>query len=231
MKKLSLIVFFAAVAGTIVSAVIHYEPLFTITKPLILTSLAIHYYFSVSLESRSGLLLLALLFSFIGDVLLIRSDFFIPGLVVFLLAHIVYVFVYRHYRNVQDQSLRGVHGVLMALPIVFAGTGLIAVLYSKLGGLKIPVVFYALVITVMTLAALFRYGRTTKKSFWLVFIGAVLFMISDAILAINKFLLPVDYARVYIICTYSLSQYLIVKGLMRHQPEAWMHRSSEPTDT
>jgi uncharacterized membrane protein YhhN len=220
MKNLTLIVFFLSVVGVLVSEIVHYELLFWITKPLILTSLITHYYFSVSSQYRSGLLILALFFSLAGDVLLMRPDLFIPGLIAFLLAHVVYIFVYRQYQTVGgENSLQGLHRIRMSFPIILAGTGLVVVLYPKLNDLKIPVMVYALVITVMTLTALFRYGRTTTPSFWLVFVGAVLFMISDSILAINKFLSPVEYAGVYIMLTYSLAQYLIVRGLMRHPVE------------
>lgn len=75
---------------------------------------------------------------------------------------------------------------------------------------------YALVITIMALQALFRFGYTTNKSFALVFIGAILFMISDSLLAINKFLMPIQFASFYIISTYMVAQYLIVEGVIAH---------------
>jgi uncharacterized membrane protein YhhN len=220
MKSFSLVVFFLSVVGVIVSEVIDHEILFLITKPLILISLITHYYFSVPSQYRSGLLLMALSFSLIGDVLLLRPNLFIGGLVSFLLAHVAYILVYRQQRlDEHENSLQGLHRLRLSFPILLAGTGLVVILYPKLTDLKIPVMFYALVITVMTLTALFRYGRTTTKSFWLVFIGAVLFMISDSILAINKFLSPIDNAGVYIMLTYSIAQFLIVKGLIKHPVE------------
>jgi uncharacterized membrane protein YhhN len=106
--------------------------------------------------------------------------------------------------------------VRLAFPIVLAGTGLVVILYSKLGDLQIPVIVYAAVITTMVLTALFRYGRTSNSSFWQVFIGAVLFMISDSILAINKFLDPITNAGLYIMITYVAAQFLIVHGILKH---------------
>lgn len=220
MKKLSLIVFFVAVAGVIISEIIHHELLFWITKPLIMISLLVHYYSAIPSQNRSGLLLMALQFSLIGDVLLMRSNLFIPGLIAFLLAHVAYIFVYRQYQGEQtDNSLYGLHKIRMSFPIILAGTGLVVILFPKLGDLTLPVVVYAAVITTMTLTALFRYGRTTNESFWFVFVGAVLFMISDSVLAINKFLSPIEYSGIYIMLTYSFAQYFIVKGLMKHPIE------------
>jgi uncharacterized membrane protein YhhN len=68
----------------------------------------------------------------------------------------------------------------------------------------------------MALQALFRFGYTNKKSFTLIFIGALFFMISDSLLAINKFLTPVPLASLGIMFTYMLAQYLIVEGVLAH---------------
>jgi uncharacterized membrane protein YhhN len=93
------------------------------------------------------------------------------------------------------------------------------VLYPVLGDMRIPVVVYAVTITSMVLNALFRYGRTTATSFGLVMAGAILFMISDSILAINRFLDPVSHASGWVMLTYILAQYLIIRGLLSHPAE------------
>ena len=79
-----------------------------------------------------------------------------------------------------------------------------------------PVALYGVTIVVMVMTALFRYGRTIPNSFWLVFGGAALFMLSDSILAINKFLTPVSYASFWIMLTYMSAQLMIVVGISRH---------------
>lgn len=85
-----------------------------------------------------------------------------------------------------------------------------------LGEMKIPVMVYASVIVVMTITALLRYGYTSIQSFSLVFGGAIMFMISDSLLAVNKFLNPFAYAGFWIMATYCLAQFLIVKGIINH---------------
>ncbi|HMQ00766.1 MAG TPA: lysoplasmalogenase, partial [Cyclobacteriaceae bacterium] len=94
---------------------------------------------------------------------------------------------------------------------------LVIVLYPHLDKLLWPVIIYATVIVWMTLNALFRYGRTNALSFWLVFFGALFFMLSDSMLAINKFMLPFDYAGFFVMFTYITAQYLIVEGLLQHR--------------
>lgn len=111
----------------------------------------------------------------------------------------------------------GLRRVRFSFPIVLAGTGLLVVLYPHLGELRIPVVVYALVLVIMVLNALFRYGRTPNSSFWLVFIGAFLFMLSDSLLAINKFKAPIPQGGIWIMTSYISAQYLIVEGIIRHR--------------
>lgn len=216
MKKILLIVFLLASAGELTSQFIDYPMLHTICKPLIMISLTA-YYLSATIE-RSILVVAAMLCSLAGDVLLMNDNYFIAGLVAFLTAHVLYIFAYRqHQDDDQANSLRGVHRIRLAFPILLAGTGLVVILYPVLGDLKIPVVIYAAVISLMALTALFRYGRTSAQSFWLVFFGAVLFMVSDSVLAINRFLTEINLSGFWIMLTYFSAQYLIVTGLLRHE--------------
>jgi uncharacterized membrane protein YhhN len=78
-------------------------------------------------------------------------------------------------------------------------------------------VAYAAVLVTMVIVALFRYGRTTAASFGLVFGGAVLFMISDSLLAMNKFHAPIQQAGLLIMITYCVAQGLIAEGMLKHE--------------
>lgn len=220
MRKAAIIVFFLVSLGELLSGVIHSHELHLICKPLILISLGIYYWFNSS-GNRSMLVLLAIFFSFGGDTLLMFEDsnslFFILGLVSFLISHIFYIPAYRQHRDEQlADGLQGIQRVRLAFPIVLAGTGLVIVLYPVLGALKFPVMAYALVLVLMVLNALFRFGRTNSRSFWMVFAGAILFMLSDSILAINKFLEPIAHSGLYIMSTYILAQFFLIEGLCTH---------------
>ncbi|MFM8740122.1 MAG: lysoplasmalogenase family protein, partial [Cytophagales bacterium] len=59
-------------------------------------------------------------------------------------------------------------------------------------------------------------GQTSDKSFFLVMLGALLFMVSDSLLAVNKFLNPFEFSGIAIMATYCAAQYLIVEGLLQH---------------
>ncbi len=143
--------------------------------------------------------------------------FFIYGLVAFLSGHVLYVFSYKQMRDPESVGgLLSTQKIRFSFPIILAGTGLVVVLLPHLGELKIPVMIYALVITIMVLQALFRFGFTSKKSFLLIFVGALFFMISDSALAINKFMNPLPMASLLIMVTYITAQYLIVEGAIAH---------------
>jgi uncharacterized membrane protein YhhN len=215
-SKIFLAFFVIVSVGELASEITEVIWLHQVTKPLIMISL-IGYYVT-SAHSRSGIVIAAMALSLVGDVLLMNPDYFISGLVAFLLSHVLYIFAYRQHQWEESANvLTGVHRTRLAFPILLAGTGLVVILYPSLGDLKIPVIVYATVISLMAMTALFRYGKTNQKSFWLVFAGAILFMMSDSILAINKFLTPIENGGLWIMLTYISAQYCIVSGLLEHE--------------
>lgn len=154
----------------------------------------------------------------LGDVLLLFEAsewFFIFGLLAFLTAHIFLSLLYRRLRHDGDGML-GPQKLRASFPLILWATGLVVILFPKLGPLQIPVIFYSLVLLVMVLQALFRYGFTSSASFWQVFLGAFLFLVSDSLLALNKFLTPLPQAGLVIMITYVGAIFFIVTGLALH---------------
>jgi uncharacterized membrane protein YhhN len=217
MKKIALFLFYSAVAGVLLAEILQIDWLFIIAKPLIMASLFLYYLNAAESEYRSRVLVLAIIFSFAGDVLLMKEEYFVSGLIAFLISHVLYIFAYREFSNEDSgNALNGLQRIRLAFPVILAGSGLVVILFPVLGDLKIPVMLYAAALAIMVITALFRFGRTNPPSFWMVFAGAVFFMISDSILAINKFLTPVAFSGVLIMSTYMAAQFLIIKGLLKH---------------
>jgi uncharacterized membrane protein YhhN len=79
----------------------------------------------------------------------------------------------------------------------------------------IPVVIYMFVILTMVVTAFLRKGRVSIKNYKWVFIGAILFLISDSLLSVNMFFIPILFANILIMVTYSLAQYFIVLGILK----------------
>ena len=153
----------------------------------------------------------ALVFSWGGDVFLISSEWFTAGLVSFLIAHIFYIIAY--------QKTGAASGKLKPLDIIkfiVYGAVLIWVIYPGLGDLLIPVLIYALVLLGMGVWAHKRRGATSSASFQLVAIGAILFALSDGLIAINKFAFEIPFERALVMSIYMTAQYLIVQGLIKH---------------
>jgi len=219
MKKISLLFFILVSVGEILSVIFGWNQIQMVCKPLIMVTLGWHYF--VSTEHRSTMVWLAIFFSLAGDTLLMfearEPSFFMMGLGSFLLTHVFYIIAYRqHQDESEENSLKGIQKIRFSFPIVLAGSGLIVVLLPSLGALKIPVVIYALILVLMVLHSVFRFGRTVHKSFWLVFLGSAFFMLSDSLLAINKFLNPISAAGFWIMSSYILAQFFIVRGLSDH---------------
>ena len=143
----------------------------------------------------------ALIFSCIGDVLLMLPfDWFLFGLGSFLIAHFFYI---RHFWGVWDRE----HVPFRWIPTLVIGiylAGLLFLLSPILGDLKGPVIVYGLVISAMLLLA-FHSGRSGYQ--W----GACLFVLSDSLLAINKFHTPLPLAGLLVMATYGAAQYLLVR--------------------
>ena len=147
------------------------------------------------------LILLGIVFCFGGDIALMfepRSAFLI-GLILFLTGHVVYATVFMHYNQDWIYSYL-VTGIIIALGIIVYGY-----LYSGLAGMKLPVLLYVLVISFMMNSAVSTFSSPFFNVFQAVAltIGAALFYISDVILAVNRFKLPLRYNRLSLAFYYS----------------------------
>ncbi len=188
-----------------------------LTKPLILISLIIYFLKQENnLDTKSKYLTLAaLLFSLLGDVLLmfanISSNFFISGLLAFLMAHIMYILVFIKKKNTHKKAS------FLILFLLIYGVGIFYFLKDGLGDMLVPVILYMLVILTMVITAFLRHESVSKMSYNLVFLGAIFFVTSDSLLALNKFYEPFETAGILIMLTYAIAQYLIVLGLKKQQ--------------
>jgi len=161
-------------------------------------------------NGRFGWLLVAgLAASLVGDCFLMVPGFFIPGLVAFLVAHLFYIALFA--QGVPwFASGRALAGTLAAAAAMYA------LLYPSLGPvLKVAVGCYAVVIALMAAqaigrAALLRDARSTSVA-----VGAIFFMLSDSLLAINKFAAPVPMAQFWVLGTYYVAQVLIASNSQR----------------
>lgn len=180
-------------------------------KPLLLIPLMIAAFKSMGFFNKTWLFL-ALTFSWIGDILLLfvfkGSMFFIFGLVSFLIAHLFYVFLFlKELKKTSGKFEFKQPGLTL---IVLFLVGFYALLSPHLGDLKIPVIIYALVICFMLYIAYLLYPHWTTPSSLFLLTGAIAFVISDFLLAINKFYAPFPNAGFFVMVTYLYAQGALV---------------------
>jgi len=162
------------------------------------------------------ILLVALIFSWLGDILLLfvfkDAIYFILGLVAFLTAHIFYIVLFTKEIKKVNGKIQFKNG-LVAI-VVYLGTMLLA-LIPHLGSLVIPVVVYAVVIsTMLYMAYLLSFYWAKPASIYLL-TGSFSFILSDSILAFNKFYHPIPMSDLLIMATYLYAQWALVKSCIK----------------
>ncbi len=166
----------------------------------------------------SALVPAALFFSWLGDVLLMLEGrngmFFILGLLGFLTAHALYIAYFIRIPATNGRSFIRKRPVMLLAVLAYV-VELLYVLWPSLDGMKIPVLIYGIVIGTMLCFALWQYGKTDARAAGLMIVGAILFVASDSLLAINKFKSPIPFGGIWVMSTYILAQYCIVKGSAR----------------
>jgi uncharacterized membrane protein YhhN len=133
-----------------------------------------------------GLMIAGLVFSLLGDLALVWSGQrrpFILGLICFLVAHLFYTVAFTLANGLSAWDLP-VFAVLLGWPLLAYRS-----LDIDLGKMKLPCLAYLVVISFMLTKALstLYLGGITGQASWLVMLGALLFYISDAVLALHKF--------------------------------------------
>jgi uncharacterized membrane protein YhhN len=183
-------------------------------KPLLIPVLMLLLHNTRSTVPGKNVLMAGLFFSWMGDVFLLfeykQTLFFIFGLACFLITHIFYIVYFLRIRSANISLLKKQPFFIAAVPAY--GIMLVWLLFPQLADLKFPVMLYAAVICTMLLCSLHIFLKVNKKAADLYVLGASAFVVSDSILAINKFYEPFAYAGVFIMLTYCAAQYFIVSG-------------------
>lgn len=163
-------------------------------------------------------MLIAFFLCFTGDFVIMFSErnelFFLTGLILFLLAHILFSasFIYQIKTKVGYNR----HWLQLALAtfVVVYGAEFLIINRFSFGEMMIPVLLYCAAITVMGVAAALRDLSKPRSSYLKVLIGAIFFIISDSLLATNKFVFEFEFSEPLILGTYFFAQYLITTGII-----------------
>ena len=219
-KKLTFLFWLLAILD-VVGIAANIDILHFVAKPLLVPALLLLVFFTRSAAPGKNLLLTGLFFSWLGDVFLLfeykHALFFIFGLVSFLTTHIFYIVYFFRIKS-NKSSLLKKQPILIALVLSY-GITLVWQLYPHLSDLKLPVMVYAAVICSMLLASLHIFLKVNKTAAGFYLFGALFFVLSDSLLAINKFYQPFAYAGICIMLTYCAAQFFIVTGYIQQDKQ------------
>lgn len=210
MTRNKTIFYFALGIINITSGILNIEWLNYISKPLLMISLFFFYFQKVkqNMGTSDKIMLVSLIFSCLGDTFLMfqgkNPQFFLLGLGSFLVAQIAYTTVFRKSRKTE---------ILKSLPFAIYTAILLLFLWNKISSAFLgAILVYSFAIMMMGIGAVER--QTSQKSYQFVLIGAILFIISDSLIAINKFAFPIPLSGLWVMATYIAAQYLIVEGVL-----------------
>jgi uncharacterized membrane protein YhhN len=194
----SLIGIYIIIAGLAIWTKYSSPKLFQIFKPAPLFLLIL---FSL-VTSQHYLLIFALVFSFSGDIFLLNKEkYFVQGLISFLIAHLFYLSLF-------IESKSNPNAVVSVMVLIIAAF-YFGYLKIYLGKYLYPVLIY---LSAISLMVVFATGANGGNSI-MIGVGAILFFISDGVLAFNKFVKKFKLADVAVLSTYYLAQLLLVWGL------------------
>jgi len=228
-SKIWLYLFIALVIIHLISILVPFAQVMYFTKPLLLITLAI-YFFQSTKKYPGGFrnfVIAGLIFSVIGDSFLMfvnhseRGDqFFMLGLVSFLLTHILYIFAF--YGIVFKIQRTGKISYWWLFLLFFYLVGLLWTLGIGVPeAMKIPVMIYSFTIAVMVASCLNLWGIIQKRDYWILAAGACLFTLSDSLIGLARFRMDLflDFNfPFWIMLFYLAGQVLIVRaaiGILR----------------
>ncbi|MEJ7559430.1 MAG: lysoplasmalogenase [Pedobacter sp.] len=197
------------------------EVLIVYTKPLITVCLAIFLIATTAIKGRFHKRILSgLVFALIGDLLLSGASsnekYFSYVIFAFSLCHIFYIRAfYLDFLSAPelDKKLARWTTIIVAI----SSTVFFFYLRPYLGAMRVPVLAYILIISLLVLMAVFRNQRVNKLSFNLIVVGALCFVASDALLAYDKFIFSFGGSKILIMITYMTAQYLITLGAVERR--------------
>ncbi len=172
-----------------------------IFKPLtILLTITSVFIFASFNELYHYLIVAGLVFSLFGDIfLMLKRQQFIAGLVSFLIAHFIYSAAFFTQLNLPPTPT-------IFIVVSLVGLAMYTWLWPGLGKLAIPVSVYVAAITIMVSLAAEIWFAMPDQFTLAAMIGAGFFMLSDGVLAANKFRMPFKAAQAIILSTYYIAQ-------------------------
>lgn len=192
-----------------------------ITKLFLIPILFIYLVLNVkkdAYQTSKTIIYVGLIASFFGDFFLIYTGnlFFVAGMIAFLITHFCYTLFFIKANNVKFN--KATEFFIAAIIVIIVAIKLLTFLKPYLGALAFPVKIYMAAICIMTATAANLLGDKKLKNLGLTFFlpGAILFVLSDSVLAVNFFLYKDTVLNVVVMLSYGYAQCLIVQGFAKY---------------
>lgn len=187
-----------------------------ITKPFLMPVLALYYVASAA--QLNFIIITAIVFGWLGDIFLMIPDpqntrrYFKPGLIAFLLGHILYIAVFAAYLpRVCNVPAWGWGALAVYVAAGAVGFRLIA---SHAGKMLPAIVAYIVIIVLMGASTILPLGSVHMIGAVMAMAGAFVFMVSDTLNAYNRFVREIPFERIFTMGTYLGGQFLLVQGYL-----------------
>ncbi|UCG24509.1 MAG: lysoplasmalogenase [Chloroflexota bacterium] len=192
-------------SGAITAEFLEVEGLIFILKPVTMALIILVAFLSYDTPSAvyKWAIIIGLILSLAGDIMLmLPADLFLNGLISFALAHLVYTTAF-----INSGGFYG--NWKSAIPFLLFGVFMAVVLWPNLDDMLIPAMVYLVIILLMAWQGYGQWRQTRETRSWLAFIGVLLFIASDSLLAVNRWVYELDLAPLLILGTYYPAQWLI----------------------
>jgi uncharacterized membrane protein YhhN len=190
-----------------------------VTKPLLLFSLlsfVVHKWYQQKIPAKS-LLQTGLFFALMGDILLLAPDLLLPGMAAFLLCQVAYVGFFRQNLRKKSQILRA--DWLLLFFLLGLAAWVISIAHLPASWWRVAFGVYGIFLVLMVWTAFLRRHEVNGWGFWLTFLGALLFLVSDALLAQQLFSSADKFQKIAVMGTYGLGQFGIALGSLCSQEQ------------
>jgi len=193
--------------------------IFYVSKPLAMPLLILFYIFGVingvGVDRIDWLIVIALIGGMAGDILLMlknQEKWFLFGMIGFLVNQIFYIISF--FLGVGDLSSFNTWTFFLFSPVVLIIAFTVPRFIKKTEDMKIPVLVYMGVILLMHVSTVVRLGVNQDISIIFIYIGSILFIFSDSILAMIKWEGDFKNGRLINLTTYFLAQFFITLGAL-----------------
>jgi uncharacterized membrane protein YhhN len=211
-------IFFVTLIINIFGEYYHNLKIRYITKPALMPLLILFYYVGSPQVNLNWLIILALAFGTIGDIIMMNEkpkNYFLNGMMAFLIGQVFYIISFLidivKYGNFGDFPW---WVLVLCVPGVLIGLFSMQKMKPKLGKMLIPTVIYSGSLLIMHFLTVIRSVIIVNEIFLLLYLGSLLFVISDTILAWNHFISKIEHYMVYVMSTYGLGQFFIAYSML-----------------